>query len=515
MSLTIDRYFDLQKSNRIKFFYFHKKNIAKTVLINNFNIISRIIHGNNIKNVEIATRQYLILLLINKLEFNDKLLQSYKNSRKLIFYPLPSKWIKIVKDDFSLNKIISVILFKIFILKFLLINILRIIKSLFYLFFHDFHSNLAENKYVQFLDLQKNNLPFFNKSFSSKTILNWYIENNNNIQNIHVNVLIDQYIYNDVLIQTSIKPELLVKTFRSKLSILFWVLYSSLLSLLNLFIGKWHDALLLYEAYLTKVYDKINVDLLAKEYLFSISVFTYRPLWTYVIENKGIKITMFSYASSFGGFKYKNNYPDIEYEYQITTWPNIYFFTKEYCDFITNTVQNKINIFCADQPILFSDKNIEIPYFDKFRSITVFDITPCEIDVICKLLPEFPYRTYDNAIQFLEDIYSFCISNEFSFVWKRKRNFSIIHSKKYINFCIEFEKRENVVVVDSDIAAYRLIEKSNIVITVPFSTPSLIAKQLKINSFYYDPTMLLSIDDRGAQGIKLISGYNELKNIKL
>ena len=71
MSLTIDRYFDLQKSNRIKDFYFHKKNIAKTVLINNFNIISRIIHGNNIKNVEIATRQYLILLLINKIEFND------------------------------------------------------------------------------------------------------------------------------------------------------------------------------------------------------------------------------------------------------------------------------------------------------------------------------------------------------------------------------------------------------------------------------------------------------------
>jgi polysaccharide biosynthesis PFTS motif protein len=515
MSEIIDKYFDLQKENRIKDIYLQKKYITKTVLINKFNILSKLIHANNIKNVEIAIRQYLILILINKIDFNEKLLKSYKKSRKFIFYPLPSLWINKLKDDFSLNKFLSLILFKTFILKFFLINILRIIKSLFYLFFYHFESNLAENKYVQFLDLEKNNLPFFNKSFSSKTILNWYIENNNNIRNIHVNVLINEYLYNDVFIQTSIKPELLVKNFSTKLSILFWVLYSSLFSLLNLFIGKWHDSLILYEAYLAKVYDEININLLAKEYLFSISVFSYRPLWTYVIENKGIKISMFSYASSFGGFKYKNNYPDIEYEYQITTWPNIYFFTKEYCDFITNTVQNKINIFCTDQPILFSDKNIEIPYFDKLKSITVFDITPCEYNVICKLLPEFPYRTYENAIQFLEDIYNLCIINDFTLVWKRKRNFSIIHSKKYIKFCIDFEKRKNVIVVDSDIAAYRLIEKSNIVITVPFSTPSLIAKHLKIKSFYYDPTMLLSKDDRAAQGVKFISGYNELKNIKI
>ena len=73
----------------------------------------------------------------------------------------------------------------------------------------------------------------------------------------------------------------------------------------------------------------------------------------------------------------------------------------------------------------------------------------------------------------------------------------------------------NIINLDSDIAAYRLIEKSNIVITVPFSTPSLIAKHLKIKSFYYDPTMLLSKDDRAAQGVKFISGYNELINIKI
>jgi len=65
--------------------------------------------------------------------------------------------------------------------------------------------------------------------------------------------------------------------------------------------------------------------------------------------------------------------------------------------------------------------------------------------------------------------------------------------------------------VDPDISAYRVIEASTAVISMPFTSTALIARELGKPSCYYDPTDMIQKDDRAGHGIDIISGPEELR----
>ena len=48
---------------------------------------------------------------------------------------------------------------------------------------------------------------------------------------------------------------------------------------------------------------------------------------------------------------------------------------------------------------------------------------------------------------------------------------------------------------------------------MPFTSTSFIAQYYNKSTYFYDPTKILFKDDRGAQGVELISGYDELYNL--
>ena len=70
-----------------------------------------------------------------------------------------------------------------------------------------------------------------------------------------------------------------------------------------------------------------------------------------------------------------------------------------------------------------------------------------------------------------------------------------------------------MLVIDPDHAAARLIEKSTLVISMPFTSTALIAKNLGVPSYYYDPSGIIQKGDRAAHSIPIISGVNELRSI--
>ena len=98
----------------------------------------------------------------------------------------------------------------------------------------------------------------------------------------------------------------------------------------------------MFEAFENKIYNEIPKNNLANEYFFSISSVIYRPLWTYTVENLGSQVTLFGYASSFGGFKTKNKNEILESEYDNTRWSKILFWTDDYIKFIKSKVNKKI-----------------------------------------------------------------------------------------------------------------------------------------------------------------------------
>ena len=63
---------------------------------------------------------------------------------------------------------------------------------------------------------------------------------------------------------------------------------------------------------------------------------------------------------------------------------------------------------------------------------------------------------------------------------------------------------------DPEISAVKVIEQSDIVISIPFTSTALIARSLGKASAYYDPTGMIAKNDAAGHGIPLLSNYKEL-----
>ncbi len=70
---------------------------------------------------------------------------------------------------------------------------------------------------------------------------------------------------------------------------------------------------------------------------------------------------------------------------------------------------------------------------------------------------------------------------------------------------------DRVITIDPETSAYKLIEKCSAVISMPFTSTALIARELGKPSCFYDPTGLIEHDDRAAHGIPIMIGRVELQ----
>jgi polysaccharide biosynthesis PFTS motif protein len=371
------------------------------------------------------------------------------------------------------------------------------------------------NKSVLFTDLQENCIPFEN-DYNTYNIINWYLSNNKTDEIVEIRHNIKskkEFIKDGIQIKSEINSVQYIQTIEAKLNFLFWTVTAIFYNIFCLITFRLHNVLLYNESCYAKIYDLINTQYLPKEIYFSISSFQFKPLWTFVAEDKNIKVINYSYASSFQGFKTKEGYIDQEYLFENTRWKHIYYWSEDYYNYVKSRVPENVSVNLVN-PIYYSDSNYIL---DKLSTkyIGIFDVTPFEDYISCTYLPEIRYRNFKNSVLFLNDIYDAAVSNNFILLWKRKRNFNAIHSEEYIEFCLEFEKRENVIVIDPNASAFKIIKMCKICISMPFTSTALIARSFDINSIYYDPSGELYLDDQGAQGIKVINDKNDLNNYLL
>jgi polysaccharide biosynthesis PFTS motif protein len=127
-----------------------------------------------------------------------------------------------------------------------------------------------------------------------------------------------------------------------------------------------------------------------------------------------------------------------------------------------------------------------------------------------------PYNIYSEnlCIKFLEDILNNALKLDLKIIIKMKYNNHGI-SSKYINYLNKIKKKykNRILIYHKEISAQSLINISDMVFSLPFSSPSVIGNRMKVKSYYYDPYNIIRHTKYNSKTVTLLNSESQLKKI--
>ena len=461
-------------------------------------------------NLELISRQYYTILF-GKMSLEREILLSLGKKKSIKFFPLHYKQCNVLlKNGIKVSFFWTTITFWFVMLFMWFASVLLFLKTIFKR--KGIKSEEVNFKpFIYFEGLNQNNLPDFYSNGTSYDIITWYINSQKpKFKQIFHNVSNSTKINYKGFEINSISgplpyPKNYYKYIISSLKLIFGSLYS-------LFKGEWWKALLLNEFLKEKRLHFADKDQIAEEYLFYDSESIYRPLWTYKAENFGAKIILYSYSTNERikpAFSEEKNSDFIN----LMSWQEYWVWDKFQETLLKENLSENIKTQIVG-PINFSSRAIEVKNKDKY-TIAIFDSPPHKNSKFFSFstAQEYGFNKTEVHIKFINDILSVCgEKSEVHFYYKVKRNRNKnLDDNCYNNYLNTLKNRENFHILNGDISAAYLIEKSNLIFSFPFTSTGVIAKLKNKKSFYYDPTGKLNKEDKAAHGVPLISNKKELK----
>ena len=457
--------------------------------------------------------QFLYKNIISSKYFNHKIVSSICNNTSF-YFPLNNDILDIIhskkiKVNFLISRILFNILRFIFIIKNILSAIFYLIISLKFNFINTNKMNIIYLSFIPNIDHNKGSVKqdnFFlwvKKYFkiSSKII---FVHKNNQIRNKFLKKDNYEVKYHTFLLKNfSIKNILsIIKSLILAFRLILKSKKKNKLSNLNCFI---------FEDLTIFFYLKINKKLKPKICLFSNIELFYRPYWTYAIN----KTYLYYYSSNtnfINNRKLKNKFYDL-FLTKFYTWNNYICWTKEQKSWLLDNayLSKPIINLCKFIPYLGENKFIKK---SKNKIITIFDVPPKNEEDYKTFLN--PYNIYSEnlCIKFLDDIINNASKLDVKIIIKMKYSNKGI-SFKYINYLNKIEKKykEKIIIYREKISAQSLINISDMVFSLPFSSPSIIGSRMRVKSYYYDPYNIIRHTRYNSKSVTLLNSESQLKKI--
>ena len=472
---------------------------------------SKTIFGAGIDNAEIVCRQYLLLRFIG-LNFNRALLYSIGNHSAFV-HPMPFQWRNCLrkKNVKIADRANSLLWFSYTCLMFMF-GVVKIVKTLLesinalFFFNKPFYGN-----FVYFDTLSAGNLPHQGNDGRSFDIMSWFVHWNRDYEVDTICHSVKDELSRKVngisvvSIPSSIPP---LTEISAIMCFLYWSICAVSIAAFDCIRGRWWHPLLLNQAVASTKARLQQNRYIAKEYLFHNSSWFYRPLWTYETEKRGALVSFYFYSTNCEQIKQANGYPAMHYGWQAMTWPRYLVWDSFQANFVKRAIGDQAHVIVTG-PIYFHNSDMPMPAITG-KQIAVFDISPLRTSRYQAICLSIEYYLPETCIAFLQDIHYVTRQTCYKMVWKRKRKIGLLAHARYCLAEDRFSTDESVIVIDPDIAAHRVIESSNAVISMPFTSTALIARELGKPSCYYDPTGMVQKDDRAAHGIEILNGRLEL-----
>jgi len=506
-------YRNLKNANRLDCIANIKRDLTKKKLNINEKLYSKYFFGAGIESAELVLRQYL-LIRIGGTNFNKALLLVAGKANTRVSFSMPSEWIDIIeKYGFKVNKLKTILMWRLYVLMLLMIGILNIFKVIMASLNFLAKTKTRLDPYVYFAELNNGNLPKTAKFQFEHTIISWYLQWDSRKPNIRTichdvpnsfNKLLGDIELND---RTSPIPEL--TSFNKLIKYVGWGLLSISIAFIDFFRWRWWHPLLLNQSALSAQARLASPNSLAKEYLFHNSNWIYRPLWTYDAEKLGATITFYFYSTNCESFRQGLGNSEITYGWGAMSWPRYLVWDEYQANFVRRCVGNQGEILIVG-PIWFSNDSAQLSNIPH-KSIAVFDVQPVRDSFYNLLALDFDYYTPTIANKFLMDIRDVLTEAECNMILKRKREIGKLCHPSYRGVLAKLSNCKNYIPIDPQVAAQEVIQNCFAVISIPFTSTALLGKELKKPSIYYDPSGLLNKDDLAAHGIEILQGKGELK----
>lgn len=467
------------------------------------------------EKAELIVRQYL-LTRIGGYGLNRALLYTLGAKGSSVVCPMPRVWQEVVaKHGFRVARIRCSLAWAGYIGLLLGYGVLSIAKEI--------YSSLCEivrphaqdlRRYVYFVALSAGNLPQPCQDGRSHDIITWYVRWKGRAENLDIlcHGVPTSRVCNTDGLPIKFDPYLVppLDTWGSLFCFMCWALKAIMLSAFDLIRGHWWHALLLAESAKATSVRLQKPDKLACDYMFNNSGWIYRPLWTYEAEKKGSRILFYFYSTNCENFKLLGGYPIQANSWQAVNWPMYLVWDAWQADFVRRSVGDSAKTEVVGS-IWFHSDSIELPELP-VGSVAVFDVQPHRSSLYQILGLSEEYFVPKVINQFLLDIHTVAGECQCKMVHKRKRNTGKMIHPKYENLVKMLAKYDNVIPVEPDSSAIRVVESCFAVISMPFTSTALLGREAGKPSIYYDPFGIVQKDDRAAHGIQVLCGIDELRD---
>ena len=300
-----------------------------------------------------------------------------------------------------------------------------------------------------------------------------------------------------------------MKNYTEKLVFSFHCILLLLTSISQYLLGRWYMAALMYDLVDFYYMQSVDKDKIAKTYVFNNASWICRPLWTYAVENFGSKIVMAYFSTNIEPLLWKDgattpNVPGVE----IMNWPEYAVWDEAQANFLRKSVRGEPKFHICGE-IYLEDSGQNCPDMPK-NSIAVFGVTPFSDARLTKVGLVVPCHDVETAIAFLMDVYASVNACGGHMILKVKRQLTNINHPKYVEFINHLSERPNVIIVDPHISARKVIEKSACVVSFPYTSTSIIARNCDVPCIYYDPTATLSSSLERSHGVPMMQDKDAL-----
>lgn len=491
----IRSFFSICRNNKIYDFFLIKKKIEKKIIKLEF---SNKIDFEFDLNKSYSQFLYSRLIHHNK-KFNIKLITSLATNSTFFFY-LPKDWlIEISKSGIRVNFTLSKILWVGYSLNCFLRFYIKTYSLVVLSFF-----NSSAKQVIYF-----NEPSFYIPKKYEKTFSPNFINFVGKVIKISVRRIINNYCfiysYDDFVKNFNILNKLNLLIYLN--FFLIKILFFGIVKNTNLFF--FSKELFFY------FFFKNKKNLLPQYVFYSNSDLIYKPLWSYIKNNyTENNVYLFFYSDNFIPINSKNKFYYLNniIGFGLQTWKKYIFWNENQRLRFEKICNKKIDYLISPYNFIpYEGKNT----FLKKRKMTlsIFDVHPMNAYGYSLFSDPKNIYTFSYCKKFIEDLVALQKKYDFNLIIKsklRNKDFNIF-SKKYYKYLHSLRSKK-IEILDKNISAMSVIKISDAVVSIPFTSPTLLAYLLKIKSCYYDPTsVILNRLYRGSK-IELISKEKNLEN---